>query len=117
MGRYKQTDITGESFIRFHEAFIKNPLNTNPSISFTEEQILNIGGEEIKRPINNVAETLGLYDEENNLGEVVQLINPLTFEPIEGATMTYAEIMTSVYSLYNHLAVKRDTENEEWDNG
>lgn len=110
MSKYKQTDITGESYIRFDQAVIKNPLNKNPSITFTEEQVMNIDGEEIHRAVSNVSETLKLYSEHQNLDEVVPLVNPITSEPIEGASMTYEQIMTGIFSLYYHLADKRDNE-------
>lgn len=112
MSKYKQTNITGDSYVRANQITIQNPLNQNPSVVFTEEQAMNVDGEEILRPVSNCSETLTLYDDTNNLQEEVQLINPITFEEIEGATMTYEQIMTALFSLYYHVAGKRDAENQ-----
>lgn len=109
MSRYKETTLTGESYVRANQITVQNPLNQNPFIIFTEEQVINLpDGEEIKRPISNVSETLNLYDGESNINESIQLVNPITFEEIQGATMTYEQIMTALFSLYYHVSAKRD---------
>jgi hypothetical protein len=45
---------------------------------------------------------------EADMNQEVQLVDPQTGESIAGATMTYAQIYITLYSLYYHLAQKRD---------
>lgn len=103
MSKYKQTNMTGSSYVRANQITIYNQLDRSPSIVFTEEQILNIDQEEIHRAISNCQETLTV---ENAL-ESFALLNSETGEPL-GANATYADFATMLYSLYFYVAGKRD---------
>jgi len=113
MNRYKQTSITGESYVRADQVAIKNPLGGNPTVTFTEEQVINIEDSVSTRAISNVQETLIYQGENANITEKVQVINPVTLEEVEGATMTYGELVGAIYSMYYHLAKKRNAQVEE----
>jgi len=108
MSKYKQINITGESYVRADQVVIKNPLGGNPTVTFTEEQIINVADDVIKRAVSNVSETLVFDGDNANITEEVQVINPITLQEVEGATMTYGEMKGVIYSLYYHLAKKRD---------
>ncbi len=97
---YAQTNVTGEKWTRCGVVTITNPYNRNPSISFREEEVINIGGVE---PIfNPKGEIVIAYEPTKE----INLINPETGEAI--GTMTHEQLFVAFYSAYLEAATWRD---------
>jgi len=104
MANYKETTLAGASYIRANSVAVRNG-ESNKSISFYEEKVINLeDGEIIRKPSGEVSSA---FTPENANTEF-QVLNPGTGEPIDGATMTYADVYAALYSLYLHLATERD---------
>ena len=106
MSKYKQTNITGESYVRANQITIHNQLGSAPNIVFTEEQVMNVGDEQIHRPVSNCSDSMSA----ENASEEFNLINPQTGDVI--GTSTYQEFAVMLHSLYFHVAGKRDSQQE-----
>ena len=98
---YKQTTVSGESWVRANRVVIENPLNSIPSISFVEEKAINIGDETIKKLVSNVGAEM------TDPAKTFQLVNPATGLPT-GTTATYGDIYVMIHSLYMDLVNQRD---------
>lgn len=101
--KYKQTSISGESYKRSNKIEVINDLNTPPRIFFHEEKIFNYGDDIAKIQEGLCAETLTAENHE----ETFALRDPQTGDLL-GATATYAQFAAMLYSLYWHVAEKRD---------
>ncbi len=100
---YKETTVTGSRWTRCAVVTIVNPFNGTPAIRFDEEEVLSLGNDEtMVRPGTDSIRVN--FDP----AEVVQLIDPTTGAPIDGAVMTMAEIYTAIYSAYLGKAQARD---------
>ncbi len=100
---YKQTSLSGDSWVRASSIMIDNPLAGVPVIRFIEDKILNLENEVlIKNSISTLVETFTTA----NSNTEFNLRNPETSEII--GTSTYSEIYVILHSLYMHLAEKRD---------
>ena len=106
MNRYKQSNITGESYVRANQITIHNQLGSAPNIVFTEEQVMNVGDEQIHRPVSNCSDQMTA----ENMSEEFNLINPETGDVLD--TSTYQEFAVMLHSLYFHVAGKRDASQE-----
>lgn len=100
MSNYKQTVVSGEKYIRANRVVLENPLNGIPSALFIEEEIINIGGEIIRRPISTLSEQM--LDPTTSFN----LINPVDDSII--GTSDYQSIYVLLYSFHRHLAAIRD---------
>ena len=107
MQNYKETTVSGTSYVRANEVSIKNALNGYKGIMFVEEEV-SILGEKILR--ENVGPIHQEFSAENASTEF-ELLNPVTNEPI-GSTATYQDVYVLLFSLYYHLAAARDAANE-----
>ena len=103
MSNYMQTNVSGTAYVRSSQVIVANPLVGTKAISFMEEQVVNLDGEQIVRQRGGVQEPFTA----ENAGEVFQLINPQTGEAL-GSSASYQELYIMLHSLYLHLATKRD---------
>lgn len=108
MQNYKETAVSGSSYVRAREATVINTLNGYKGIMFCEEQV-SVFGEKIMR------EGIGAIHQEftaENAGTEFPLLNPETNEPI-GSTATFLDVYVILFSLYYHLAALRDAADEQ----
>ncbi len=97
--------ITTTTFDRSYRVVVENPNNGIPTIRYEEETIKRVTGEDDKSlgAIGSVSESLTTA----NASESFQLKNPITGDNL-GSTSTYGDLQVLLYSLYFHLADKRD---------
>jgi hypothetical protein len=110
---YKQSNETGTSWQRCTSLVVLNPLAGDttllpgqpsiPTIFFSEEKIINLGGEIVKRPTGGCQKVF-------NSTDVIPLLNPETNEPL-GPTATHQDLYVLLYSLYMQTALERDAAN------
>lgn len=108
MPNYKETNVTGTSYVRANEVTVRNVLDGYKGIMYVEEEV-SILGEKIMR------ENVGALHQEftaENASTEFPLLNPVTNEPI-GATATFQEVYVLLFSLYYHMAALRDAANEQ----
>lgn len=104
MANYKESTVSGTSYIRSHSVSVANPLNGVKAINFYEEQVINFAdGEQMFKPFGGFQEPLTA---ENAVTEFA-LVNPVTGQD-SGVKMTYQDLYVALYSLYVALAAKRD---------
>ena len=104
MANYQETNVSGTSYTRANQIVVSNPLNGVKAISFMEEQVVNLEGEQIFRQKGGIQEPFTA----ENIQEEFPLLNPEDGTPL-GITTTYQQVYVTLYSLYMHLATKRDT--------
>ena len=110
---YKQTDVTGSSWVRCNTITIKNPLKTteriglggiNPIIKevyFQEEEVIVLSDDKtIITPSGSISTP---YIPENT----ISILDPTTGQAT-GATITHADLYKILYSLYIQTAQARD---------
>lgn len=102
MSDYKETTLSGSSWQRCHQIVIDNPRGGVPTVRFDEEETLAINGDEIKRPMGQLALA---FDPARSF----DLRNPITGELIPGAASTYGDVYVLLYSAYMAAALERDT--------
>jgi len=100
MANYKQTTVTGESYIRSYRVIVENQKGAVPSATFLEEELVTINGTERKSHVDQAT----LYF---NPTDTFPLINPLTGDLL-GKTATHLDLQILLYSLYMDAALKRD---------
>ena len=108
MQNYKETNVTGTSYVRACEVTVSNVLDGYKGIMYVEEEV-SVLGEKIMR------ENVGALHQEftaENASTEFPLLNPVTNEPI-GATATFQDVYVLLFSLYYHLAAQRDAANEQ----
>lgn len=103
MPNYQQTLLSGEAYTRASQVIVANPLSGTKAISFMEEQVVNLGSEQLIRPQGGIQEPLTA---ENILSEF-PLLNPEDSSEL-GLSMTYRDVYIALHSLYFHVARKRD---------
>lgn len=101
MADYKQEEITGSAWQRAHRIVLDNPIGQLPVATFFEQQAINIGGEIITR------EAGALFSQFDPVATFAVLDESL--QPT-GQTMTQADLLVAMRSLYIHLAQQRDAE-------
>lgn len=112
MGKYKQSNVTGESWVRSHRIIIDNNRNTPPSIRFDEEEIVAMGdGKVVRVPKGTSVESVFTPIKATHTFPV---IHPVTSEYM-GFDASYMEVFALIYSLYWHLANERDHEPKPYD--
>lgn len=100
MGDYKSESIKG--WQRSCAAVIDNAYGKTPTITFSEEMIVVENGVQVfQRDIG------GVREEFSDPSVAFPLLNP-TDDTVAGEA-TYGQIYALLYSLYRHLADKRDT--------
>lgn len=98
---YKETSVVGTKYTRSNRVKIHNPLGSTSSIVFNEENVVITDDGVISERAGSISESL------TNPLETFDIRNPETDEVI--GTMTYQEVYVALYSLYRHLADKRDS--------
>lgn len=97
---YKETNEQGQVWTRCYRVEVSNPYNGTPSVNMMEETIISIAGENITKPGRLLTMTF-------NPSETVELVNPLTGEPL-GATITHQDLFVMLFSLWLKTAKERD---------
>ena len=108
MQNYKETTVSGTSYVRAREVNVSNVLGGYKGIMYCEEEV-SILGKKILR------ENVGALHQEftpENASTEFQLLNPVTNEPI-GSTATFQDVYVLLFSLYYHVAAARDAANEQ----
>ena len=108
MQNYKETAVSGTSYVRAREVTVTNTLGGYKGIMYCEEQV-SVFGEKIMR------EGSGAIHQEltpENATTEFQLLNPETNEQI-GSTATFQDVYVLLFSLYYHMAALRDAANEQ----
>jgi hypothetical protein len=102
MNNYKQTSVTGESWIRAYHFSISNPQTGLKQINFQEEKVTVLDN-----GVNSgrVGEVLDEFTETGASTEF-SLLNPKTGDVV--GTANYDDLYNMLHSLYIHLAQKRD---------
>ena len=105
---YLPTPLPGvEEHLRYYRATLSRPYGDDrgqPVVSFTEEHVLEDANGKQTEPRGSVSSAISDTNEETEF----DIINPGTLQPT-GQTMTYAQVVQALDSLYYHLAVLRDT--------
>lgn len=104
MSEYRETTIIGSSYQRGRTLIFENPRNAAPSILIKEETVNIFPTKEIAEPAGEIRKII------TDLSITFPIRNPATNIIIEGQTATYQDLFVLLYSLYWHLAVKRDEE-------
>ena len=115
MANYKETSVSGESWVRCRSVTINNPLPGKGEFDsatqerlgavayFQEEKIVSIDGTQIAIDVGACRKA---FDPE----AVITLLNPDTGDPT-GATVTQGDLYVILYSLYMQTALERDALN------
>lgn len=103
MADYKQQNLTGQRWTRAFRVLIENPFGGVPSITFNEEGITTLSDGSV---VNSPCGSVGMQFTDPTA--VVQLRDPVTNEPIDGAFMTHGQIYAALSSLYLAAAEARD---------
>ncbi len=101
MPNYKQSTVAGTSWQRCQQVVLDNPLGAVPTIRFDEQEVISLGGQEIKRSAGSL---------------------PLPFDParpiplrdpgtgaLTGDVSSYGAVYVLIYSAYMAAAEARDT--------
>lgn len=103
MQNYKETTVSGTSYVRAREVNVSNILGGYKGIMYCEEEV-SILGEKILR------ENVGALHQEFNAETAntqFPLLDTVTNEPT-GETATFQDVYVLLFSLYHHLATQRD---------
>ena len=108
MQNYKETTVTGTSYVRANEVTVRNVLGGYKGIMYSEEMVSVLGD-------NIMRENIGAIHQEftaENAATEFPLLDPITNEPI-GSTATFQDVYVLLFSLYYHMAAARDAANEQ----
>lgn len=109
MPDYNQQQVAGTSWQRCGCIIIVNPrphLGV-PAVTFVEEQVMVLDGEEIIRPLGNLVEPFT----SENAAEEFAVRDPATDEVV--GTCSYQRLYVLLASAYRHVAEKRDAPQAE----
>lgn len=98
---YQETAVSGTKWKRCVRLVCNNPYGGVPSVRFEEEEALTIDGQTIYFPINE------MFIKAFSPGATFPLLNPANGVPT-GVSMTHAELVGVLYSLYIACAIERD---------
>lgn len=104
---YNSESENATVYIGADRVVIETPADAPPSITFVESKRVIVGDQVLVSQMGNLVEALIPTGENQNMTEAVPLLNPETGEPL-GSSLTYGEIAAVIYSLYRHIAGKRD---------
>jgi len=107
MPRYKVGDITGETWRRAYQIICNNPYNGVPSIHYKEESMISLND---NRVISDKVVDKGIDQifTPDMGSQQFQLVNPVDDSLIPEQFADYQTLFILLYSLYFHLAKKRD---------
>ena len=105
MTNYKQSDVSGSTWVRAFRVEINNAYKEIPSIEFREESVFMLNDEVIKvnKPISP-SSTIRQFMTDPAIS--FDLIDPDTQKSI--GTATYKDVYIMMQSLYRNLAESRD---------
>lgn len=101
MANYNESNVAGTMYQRCKQVVINNPYAGTPMILMQEESVVLVGDEVIYKPLPGLSFA---FDQ----NEVIPMINPVTGEAVDGATMTGGEVYAAIYSYYIKKATERD---------
>lgn len=101
MSNYRQSQISGESWIRAKRVILENPLGGVPEAHFVEEKVISVDGETIKQAMPPT-----LSSKMTDPATSFPLLNPV--DDTQVGTITYEYLYIAVYSLHRYLASLRD---------
>ena len=107
MPNYKETNVTGTSYVRACEVTVSNVLGGYKGIMYSEEMV-SVLGDKIMR------ENVGAIHQEftpENASTEFPLLDPVTNEQT-GSKATFHDVYVLLFSLYYHMAAQRDAANE-----
>lgn len=107
MSNYAESPVTGTQWLRAARVVVENPRDGTPAVTFIEERALQLGSEVILTPAGSVIEPFILSGDGANAAEEFALRNPIDGSLL-GATATYGDLQVLLFSLYYHVAAKRD---------
>ena len=101
MSDYKESTVAGTTWQRCYQIVVDNQRGAAPAVSFCEEEVLALAdGREIKTQLGPLTIPFDPAQE-------IPLRDPTTGE-LTGATTTYGEAYTLLYSAYMAAAEARD---------
>ncbi len=108
MANYRESIVNGARWWRARLVSVANEIGKAPTISFAEEEVMQMQGSDeiIKLASTDIGRSL-LTEEFRTPDEEFILLDPDTDEPLGKAT--YGDLRTILYSMYRHVAEKRDT--------
>lgn len=95
--------VTKTTYTRANLITIDNALNQTPFITYVEENVERIGDSE--KSIGD-AGSISEFLTAENVNETFNILHPDTGAVI--GTSTYGNVQALIYSLYFHIATKRD---------
>lgn len=104
MSDYNEQRVNGTRWQRCTYIGINNPrphLGV-PAVTFVEEQLVLLDGEEVIRPLGNLVESFT----PENAGEMFEIVHPKTGAVVGNST--YEDLYVLLTSAYRHIALKRD---------
>ena len=104
MPNYKESNVSGTIYQRCHTVVASNPLGGQASVTFQEEQVVVLDGDDLHRHAGSMTKQ---FDGAASF----PLLNPDTNEPT-GKVMTHGELYQALYSLYMQAAAERDAQAE-----
>ena len=104
MANYKESKITGTTYVRAHEVTVRNPLSGDKGICFAEEKVSVFGEQSMREHIGAINEPFTAENAETEF----PLLDSTTGEPT-GKVATYRDVYQLLCSLYYALASTRDT--------
>lgn len=99
MPNYIASDTIGSSYQRPSTIIISNKIDSTPSITFIEEQVINLDNESITRPLGALPFNL------ENLSTLIPFRNG---DELTEESVTIEFIKNSILSLYRYIAELRD---------
>lgn len=107
MPKYKERQVDGVAWNRAKQIICNNPYNGIPSIHYHEESMTSFSDGSVIS--NNTPGTqINQLFTPDLAEEEFQLVNPMTDELVPDQFATYQTLFVLLYSLYFHLAKKRD---------
>lgn len=102
MANYKETAVTGSKWLRSWQVVIENKFNKIPSVTFFEEQIVDVGD---GAPTSTMMPGQ-LTEKFTDPSKTFNLVHPVTGATI--GTASYQDLYVMLSSLYLGLAQARD---------
>lgn len=100
--RHNVKRVEGESWTRADSIFISHQIDAVPSVTFTEEKVIQVGDEYLRKPEG----TRTLMVDETLMNQPIPVFDPITGEDT-GQTVTFAGLYAMICSAYDY-AVKNN---------
>lgn len=103
MPQYKESTTQATEYTKPRSITIQMPVAGVGRIQFEEELVIEINGKTIRQPLSTLVEEL------TDPTETFVMYNPVTGNVVNGSpTVNYLTLYRALYSLYRHIADKRD---------